>query len=532
MSSSSENSPEVIFPFCRKNIPNDAWNKILAADGNISSEDFIRMLSSEIIKEEVPGYISDLARIEKAIFDIKSTELDLPLTSDADEINPTLQIIETGWRNLTSLMDRPVTHDKSGIQKGREFIIVWSDPSSGLTRYKAANNNDLLAVKLAVEDEDLMGLARKEDVSPGILSNAMKSARAMGFILKPPSLIKRNPQRFMDYEEKYKDYLSSPSFAIQWHITQACDLNCKHCYDRTDRTPMAFDAATGILDELYEFCDRMHVNGQVIFTGGNPLLYPEFLGLYEAAVERGFLVAILGNPTNKTTLEKIINIQKPHFFQVSLEGLPDHNDEIRGKGHFNRVLNFMETLKELDIYSMVMLTLTKDNIDQVIPLANLLNGKTDSFFFNRLSMVGQGANLMLPSKEKYQQFLRDYMKEARNNPIMDLKDNLFNIIKHQEDSPLFSGCTGYGCGAAFNFLAILSDGEVHACRKFPSPIGNIFEKSLGEIYNSEKAKRYRDGCSSCDSCRIRPVCGGCLAISHSFEQNIFEDMDPYCFMKH
>ena len=31
----------------------------------------------------------------------------------------------------------------------------------------------------------------------------------------------------------------------------------------------------------------------------------------------------------------------------------------------------------------------------------------------------------------------------------------------------FGGCTGFGCGAAFNFMAVLPDGEVHACRKVP-----------------------------------------------------------------
>ena len=529
LNSSVESTPETVFPACHESIPENVWNEILTAGGDFSPEGFINILSSNEIKEEIPDYIKDLARIEKAIFDIKSAEIVLPLTSEADEINPTLQIIETGWCNLTSLLDHSVTRKTPDIKRGSEFILIWSDPLSGITKYTPADNNELLAIKLAVEDEDLMSVAKREDVSPGVLSNAMKSAKAMGFILKPQSLIIRNPEKFKEYEEGFAEYLMSSSFSIQWHITQACDLNCKHCYDRTDRSPMPFDRAAGILDELYEFCDKMHVNGQIVFTGGNPLLYPDFLRLYKAAVERGFLVAILGNPAPRRTLEKIINIQKPHFFQVSLEGLPDHNDDIRGKGHFNRILNFMDILKELDIYSMVMLTLTKDNVDQVIPLANLLNGKADSFFFNRLSMVGQGANLMLPSKEKYELLLRDYMKEAENSPIMGLKDNLFNILKHQEDSPLFSGCTGYGCGAAFNFLAVLSDGEVHACRKFPSPIGNIFEKSLVEIYNSNIAEKYRDGCSSCQSCSIRPVCGGCLAISHSFGQSIFEDMDPYCF---
>jgi selenobiotic family peptide radical SAM maturase len=180
---------------------------------------------------------------------------------------------------------------------------------------------------------------------------------------------------------------------------------------------------------------------------------------------------------------------------------------------------------------MVMLTLTKDNIDHVLPLGEMLRDHTKAFFFNRLSMVGKGASLQLPSQDEYISFLEAYMAATEENPVLGLKDNLFNILRYEKGNGVFGGCTGYGCGAAFNFLAVLSDGEVHACRKFPSPIGNIFEQSIADIYDSEIARKYRAGCNACRSCTIRPVCGGCLAMAHSYGLNIFEERDPYCFME-
>jgi radical SAM protein with 4Fe4S-binding SPASM domain len=112
---------------------------------------------------------------------------------------------------------------------------------------------------------------------------------------------------------------------------------------------------------------------------------------------------------------------------------------------------------------------------------------------------------------------------------MGIKDNLINIIHRERSIAPFGGCTGYGCGAAFNFMALLADGEVHACRKFPSLIGNIHRRGIAEIYESEQAERYRSGCIGCRSCAIRPVCGGCLASAHSHGLNVFEDKDPFCF---
>jgi radical SAM protein with 4Fe4S-binding SPASM domain len=113
---------------------------------------------------------------------------------------------------------------------------------------------------------------------------------------------------------------------------------------------------------------------------------------------------------------------------------------------------------------------------------------------------------------------------------MGVKDNLINIILRDRGMPPFGGCTGYGCGAAFNFASLLADGEVHACRKFPSPIGNVRHQSISEIYDSDQARNYRNGSRACQSCAVRPVCGGCLACAHSSGLNVFEDKDPFCFM--
>ena len=177
-----------------------------------------------------------------------------------------------------------------------------------------------------------------------------------------------------------------------------------------------------------------------------------------------------------------------------------------------------------------MLTLTRDNIDQVLPLAEILRDRADFFTFNRLALFGEGANLALPEKDTYRKFLEEYLKEAENNPILGLKDNLFNILKKKAGQDPFCGCAGYGFGAAFNFVSLLSDGEVHACRKMPSLIGNLYKESLSDIYDSEIANRYRMGSSACAECSIRPVCGGCLAVTMSYGLDIFTEKDPMCFM--
>jgi selenobiotic family peptide radical SAM maturase len=227
----------------------------------------------------------------------------------------------------------------------------------------------------------------------------------------------------------------------------------------------------------------------------------------------------------------MLAIQKPEFYQVSLEGLQEHNDYIRGEGHYERIFAFLDLLKELDIYSMVMLTLTRLNMGEVLDLAESLRDRVDLFTFNRLAMVGEGAALASVPVDEFPAFLEQYAEAAGTNPCMSLKDNFFNILRHKQALPYLGGCAGYGCGAAFNFVSLLPDGEVHACRKLPSHIGNMFKTSLHDIYHGKEARKYRAGSSACSKCDIRPVCGGCLAVSYGFGNDIFNDLDPYCWME-
>lgn len=407
------------------------------------------------------------------------------------------------------------------------WIIRWRDSDDGEIRTEPATEEYLLALKIISEDMTPEEAAGQANVPVGVIDRAIFHAVEKGIVIAPPSLIKRDASRV---PKGVSDaFVTAHVFTLQWHVTNACDLSCRHCYDRTKHSPLTLKQGGDILNGLRNFCKAKHVRGNVCFTGGNPFLHPSFFEFYQSAAHLGFTTSILGNPVDRVCLERILNIQTPNYFQVSLEGLPEHNDEMRGKGFYLRVIEFLGLLRDLKIPSAVMLTLTEDNIDQVLPLSERLRGHAENFTFNRLSCVGEGVNLRLPPKKKFVKFLNQWVDAAGTSPILTCKDNLINIVLHQRGRELFDGCTGFGCGAAFNFLAVLPDGEVHACRKFPSRIGNIFEKSLVEIYDSELAKRYRGGSSACEYCELRHACGGCLSSSYAQGLDIFKERDPFCF---
>ncbi len=476
---------------------------------------------------ESPGILRDLAAMEAHIRKLKNKEIHVPAYTDKWTLNPGLRLFSNNWTGLARFFD-PAAGTASPLE-GKELVLVWPDPVSGDLQVRPASAQDLLVLKLAMENLDSQAVAARGNTQTAGINGAVLEALNRGVILGPKPGIERSGIQNTQ-TRIFTPYMSSRVFALQWHITQACDLHCRHCYDRTPCPNLPLIKEIAVLDNLFDFCSVNNLFGQVTFTGGNPLLHPHFHSLYKEASDRGFFIGILGNPTDRQILASLTAIQKPAFFQVSLEGLEHHNDYIRGTGHFKRVMSFLDLLKQEDIYSQVMLTLTRANMDQVIPLGNALKNRTDRFTFNRLSLSGEGAGLSMAEPDRFSQFLGQYLDASVSNPVMDIKDNLFNILLEEGNSPLFGGCTGFGCGAAFNFLSLLPTGEVHACRKFPSPLGNITRQSLDEIYHSPMAENYRRGPELCSSCRLNPVCRGCLAAAFSTGQDALTVKDPYCFL--
>jgi len=472
---------------------------------------------------------NDLAQLKQALQLVKDAATPQnPNCGEAIAINPSLQLLPLSWSNLCTSLKNP---DSPTVPApGKEFVVLYRFPDDGEIFFYPANKTNLLALKVVSENLDRKQVAKDANVAIGQVDAAIEEACKQGILICPPSAIRR-PKTHLPATADWQTHLKSNYFTLQWHVTQTCDLHCKHCYDRSEISPLTLEQGITILDQFRDFVLDKNVRGQVTFTGGNPLLYKHFTELYREAAKRNFTIAILGNPTSKSVIQSLQEIQPLSFYQVSLEGLEKHNDSIRGAGHFQRIMEFLDILDELSIYSMVMLTLTRENMSEVLPLGELLRGKTDLFTFNRLSQTGEGAALATAAKDEYKEFLQQYLEAAKTNSTMGLKDNLINIVKTNQGDKVFGGCTGYGCGAAFNFCSILPNGDMHACRKFQSPIGNILESTLLELYNSDTAETYRSGPEECRGCKIRPVCGGCQAVIQSSGLDVTLHKDPYCFLE-
>jgi MoaA/NifB/PqqE/SkfB family radical SAM enzyme len=120
------------------------------------------------------------------------------------------------------------------------------------------------------------------------------------------------------------------------HVTQRCNLHCAYCY--CDCGP----ASTGELDArlvpaLAEEVVRLRAE-RVVLTGGEPLLWPQLFEsariLREACDEIG---AGLRLATNGMLVDESLAAEIASVFsdvRVSIDGLRDVNDSLRGPGTF------------------------------------------------------------------------------------------------------------------------------------------------------------------------------------------------------
>ena len=226
-------------------------------DEDLTPESFPDTLASLTASFDLPGYMADLAYLEWMLYHKEAHAGDPFPQVRRITINPTLTIVPVHWKNLAAFIRSNATG--AAPQRQPAHVIVWRHPEAGDIHFREAGDIDLLALKLILEKIDVKEAAAIGGVTRRDIQTAIDRAISHGFLLSPGCCIRREPPPVGKIDPSLDAFLSTDVFTLQWHVTQACDLHCRHCYDRSDRTPMALNTAMVILDDFYDFCQRMQV---------------------------------------------------------------------------------------------------------------------------------------------------------------------------------------------------------------------------------------------------------------------------------
>ncbi len=335
-------------------------------------------------------------------------------------------------------------------------------------------------------------------------------------------------------------------FTLQWHITDACNLRCKHCYQTTyDKDKeCSFEKLLEYFIQYKDLIDFFNQNSEdtifpsLTITGGEPFVHDYFWEFMEVlSCHKAYLpVTILTNGTLITpdyaNKLKDLGIQK---VQVSIDGDEQCHDKIRGEGNFAKAIRGLKCLINAGMLTSISFTAHKDNYKMFPKVADVAKDIGASFVWSdRMIPEGSGENLLgMDSKDvqDYIKMLNEQHQRLKNIP--ECKTSVHNYRALQ-----FLGRADkigtYACGAGKRLLTLMPNGDVYPCRRMPIPVGNLNEQSMKEIYyNNEILNDLRDFSypDECKNCEYKEHCQGGLKCLAYAEYNSYKKAESGCWLK-
>lgn len=338
-----------------------------------------------------------------------------------------------------------------------------------------------------------------------------------------------------------------PYFAFQWHITDECDQRCEHCYifsenNNISLNQMNYSDMKMVVESCIQMCEQLARTPYFYITGGDPILHPNFWELCALLKNKDITFGILGNPfhLNDEVCEKLY-FYGCRKYQLSLDGMSKMHDRFRKPGSFETTLEKIECIKKAGMYCAIMSTVSRMNKDDFPEMIDLIVSKNvDVFAFGRYCPTNeQKSEEYHIEPAEYKEFLARCWEKFEQykdcHTTFQLKDHLwtlflyerglFQIPKDIKTDMIYDGCH---CG--ISHMTILPTGDVYACRRMESKIGNVLEASMYDLFLGAKMEEYRDfnRFEKCNKCELKGFCRGCPAVSYGYTGNMYA-ADPQCW---
>ena len=312
---------------------------------------------------------------------------------------------------------------------------------------------------------------------------------------------------------------------IQINITNACNLKCIHCcrHDVLSKKSryMSLEEIKLVLDKFEIIQSKMNLYNDIKWihiSGGECTLHPEFFDIMEYVISKFEKIKILTNLTflNDDLLSFYKKYKEKLIIQVSIDGVEETHDKIRGRGMFQKSFNNIKTLLEHDINVTIKFT------------SNNLNYKEFDSVYELMSSLGIDDISCQRYIDQHNNFLRPlnyeetmvYYKQLLNKPF--------------KNPPMFiDTCNSiYNCDIGKAFL-VHENGDMPICRHIPILYANAITDSVDDIISGMKVGRLKSSIipKECMKCKKSIHClGGTKCLSYA-EFETFDKKDILCNIK-
>lgn len=266
------------------------------------------------------------------------------------------------------------------------------------------------------------------------------------------------------------------------HLTRRCNLACRHCYlgeqapvdlpvEQVRRLLIEFESGGGL---------------RLLLSGGEPLMHPRFWEIDALLPQYDVRAVLLTNGTliDRQTAARL----HVHEVQVSLDGMEESHDQLRGEGSFAAALAGLRAAKAAGLQISVASTVSSLNLNDFDQL-ELLVHELDPWQWNidvpaRAGRLAERPGLQAPLAEA-----------AR------VLDHAFASGSHGDNE-------GYLCGA--HLAAVMPDGDVVRCGLLTEVRGGSVGDGLQKAWRALPHLHTSRLGEICRTCKALPECrGGC-----------------------
>ena len=303
---------------------------------------------------------------------------------------------------------------------------------------------------------------------------------------------------------------------MQWHLSEICNLKCKHCYQEKHKPiQLPLNDLKKIIKQYKELLKKEKTYGHINLTGGEPLMCPFFWDILEIFKKDSdkYSFSILTNGTLITDdIAKKLASYNPYYVQVSLEGSKKTNDYVRGKNTYKEIGNAIKLLKKYNIFVSVSFTATKLNYKEfpkVVKYAEKCGANT--VWSDRFIPLGTPYDKdFIMNLDETQEYLNIMEKERIR---LRLKKSKTKVAMFRALQFLKTNDFSYKCSAGSSLITIMENGDLVPCRRMPIYVGNLLKDNLCDLYyNSEVMKMLRCDTTpdECKKCEHKNTCSGGL----------------------
>lgn len=312
------------------------------------------------------------------------------------------------------------------------------------------------------------------------------------------------------YFSRVIDYPLCPPEHVYFSSTGRCNLKCKMCSIPRPENRIEDELTTLEVKTLIDQIADMKID-HLTFSGGEPLLRKDIFELIEYAVDKKIrMVDMISNGLliNEKAAKKLVSSGVTHI-TVSIDGLEEADDFIRGKGSFKKAVKALDLINKYRNNNFPSLginfTIMDCNIGHILPIIDLAREKQCNIVVfqpvlsDNTDMQERNRNELWVSQKNIP-LLKKTMEE-----VINLKKTMRDLTIHVNERILamvadyFSGLPLGGnlqCYECIVRIVVSHNGDLWTCKGI---YGNMKTGLLRSRWLSFKAKTIRQDIKQCQN---------------------------------